>query len=149
MRQEKSVESSGDAVETTVGNHHSQTTVEQQLVESDFTARVTQGANAVDVLQRIRWAQEDDDLSLATHNISFKKIVGSLPETDLDRECLQDGRDYLAKRCERARRIAAFTEESSDLKKYVRLKAKVLVIDLVLSAEIQKAIRASLRATST
>jgi hypothetical protein len=115
---------------------------EQDL--SEFSQRVILGATANDA-KRIRTAQQEDDLIDAQMNRSFNDILRSLPIDDFDRESLELDRGYLAKRCERARRVVAFTGALSDLRKYARLKAKIAVIDLLLSSEMARLIEASLR----
>jgi hypothetical protein len=108
--------------------------------KEEFSGRVTQGATKAEI-RKIRWAMEDDDLYNATFNKSFKAILRSLPTDDLGRECMQDDRIYLSKRCDRMRKVFAFTNEPSDLRKYIRLKAKLAVIDVVTSPEVQAAIQ--------
>jgi len=116
----------------------------EELDLSEFSGRVTQGATAKDA-NRIHAAQQEDDLIYTYTNRSLKDILKSLPTNDFDRETLEYDRGYLAKRCEQARTLMIFTKELSDVRKYVRLKAKVTVIDLILSSEVAALIEASLQ----
>jgi hypothetical protein len=111
---------------------------------SEFSTRITQDATVNDA-NRIRSALQEDDLIWAQTNRSFKDILRLLPIEDFDRETLELDRGYLTKRCERAKTLMMFTNELSDVRKYVRLKAKIAVIDLILSAEVGNLIDASLQ----
>jgi hypothetical protein len=111
---------------------------------SEFSQRVSQGATANDA-KRIFTAEQEDDLVDAQMNRSFKAILKSLPIDDFDREYLELVRDYLVKRCERARKAVAFTEALSDVRQLARLQAKIAMIDVLLSSEVTGLIERSLR----
>jgi hypothetical protein len=111
---------------------------------SDYSQRVSQGATAHDA-RRVRTAQYEDNLVDAQMKRSVKQMLKSLPLDDFDREGLEFEREYLAKRCERVKRVVSFTEALPDIRKYARVLAKIAVIDVLLSSEVTGLIERSLR----
>jgi hypothetical protein len=116
----------------------------REAVKSGVSERVTSDTRA-SVAKRIRKARRKDDLIRAQVNRTFKDYLRALPVDDFNRETLELDRSHLVQRCERAKTSMRFTKALADVRKYVRLKAKIAVIDLVLSSEVAVLIEASSR----
>jgi hypothetical protein len=116
----------------------------REAVKSGFLERVTSDTRA-SVAKRIRKARRKDDLIRAQVNRTFNDYLRALPVDDFNRETLELDRGHLVERSERAKTSMKFTKELRDVRKYVRLKAKIAVIDLILSSEVAVLIEASSR----
>jgi hypothetical protein len=110
----------------------------------ELSERVNSDTRA-SVAKRIRKARLKDDLIRAQVNRTFNDFLRSLPVDDFNRETLELDRGHLVERCERAKTSMRFTQALSDVRKYVRLKARIAVIDLMLSSEVAVLIEASSR----
>jgi hypothetical protein len=94
--------------------------------------------------KRVRVAPQKRDLIYPQMKRSFNDILRSLPVDDFDRETLELDRGALVERSEQVRQTMMLTGGLYDLRKYVRLKAKIAVINWMLSSEVADLIEASL-----
>jgi hypothetical protein len=83
---------------------------------------------------------DDEEIMDTVYNRSFKQI---LRMRDPEREFLEDDRLFFQERLESAKEMMECDHEHSDarLKEYLLWKAKIAVIDLMFSDDIQRTIR--------